>query len=225
MTTDRVLQYPVVVQKRRSTNELQRSQAAVAQDVKQGDVAHERVVQPDADLDDDDADLPHRGERQRGFNIGLHAAGKRGEQCRHAAERNDDHPQPRRQFQQRTEPQQQERPEMDRQRAVKHGARRRRPFHRAGQPAGKRHQRRLPRRRRDQQQADAKRMPRCNLASPLRPRSIPEEQAEIAVPFQVMQHDRGDEQCGIGNAIDDPHAQTIAARRGAIVIEGDQQRR
>ena len=56
-------------------------------------------------------------------------------------------------FEQRADPQQQERAQVDRQGPVEHGARRGRSFHRPRQPAGERHQRRLARRGHQEQQA------------------------------------------------------------------------
>ena len=70
------------MQQRRRPQKLERAQAGVTQHVDQRNVV--KNVDPDLgdnpDFGDDDADLRQRGERQGAFDVGLHAAGKGGEQ-------------------------------------------------------------------------------------------------------------------------------------------------
>ena len=196
----------VVVQQRRRPQELQRPQAGVAEQVDQGD-----VPEPQADLGDDQPDLRQRGERQGRLDVRLHAAGQVGVQRRSPARgRRPRPPATATRVQDRADPQQQERPEVDRQGAVEHGARRRRPFHRPRQPAGERHQRRLPGRRDQQQQrrrpVPAPRSPpRCPSGHGLGP----EQLVEVPAPGQVVHHDRGQQQRRVGDAVDDPHPQPV----------------
>ena len=114
---------------------------------------------------------------------------------------------------------------MHRQRPVEDGAGGRRPFHGARQPAGERNQRRLARRRDEQQQADEQRLVIRQRGLAFRPRPGAHQSVEVAGSGKMMHGDRGDQERRIGQAIHAPHANAIPHRPGTLVEERDQQRR
>ena len=68
MLAQGILQSVVIVQQRRSAEELQRPQTGMAQQMDQGQVAKTQT-----DFRDNDADLRQRCEREDGFDVGLYA--------------------------------------------------------------------------------------------------------------------------------------------------------
>ena len=138
VAADGVLEDVVVVQQRRRPEQLEGPQAGVADDVDQRDVA-----EPEADLGRDQPDLRQRGEGHRPLGVGLGPDRDGRQHGRRQPDRHDRTAQPDGELEDRADPQQQEGPEVDRQRPVEDGAGGRRPLHRPRQPARERHQRRL----------------------------------------------------------------------------------
>src|SRR6478672_11145676 len=125
----------IVVQQSGRSNELERAQASMADDVNEWYIAKSK-----ADLRGDNADLRQRRERESCFHIRLHAADDNSVNGGRKAEDDNRPAEYIRRIEDRPDAKQQKRTQMDRKGAVENGARGRWPFHRAWQPAGKRNE-------------------------------------------------------------------------------------
>ena len=68
--------------------------------------------------------------------------------------------------------------------------------------------------------------PPATKETAIRPRTGPEERVEITLPAQVVHHHRGEQQGGVGDAIDHPDPkETVARRCRSLLKECDQERR
>ena len=114
---------------------------------------------------------------------------------------------------------------MDRQGSVKDSAAGSRAFHGAGQPARERNKGRFAGRREQQQPADQQSIAFGQHGFTHRPVALAGDTVEIARPRKMMQRQRRDQKCSVGNSINRPDTLAIRDRTWSVMEERDQQRR
>ena len=208
----------MIVQQARRAEELQRPQARVAHQMNEREIA-----EPETDFRDDDSHLRERRKREGRLDVRLHAPREVGKGRGDQAERDHQHREPRRAVEHGTHAQQQKDPEMYRERPVKHGARRRRAFHRARQPAGEWHERGLSRGSDDEEQPEQRKVRADQQRVVLRPCLRPDQMIEVTRAVDFVHQDRREHQRRIADAIDDPDPESVARRRRTFLEKCDQQ--